>query len=1271
MRAQLVNKSKTEKRFTVNGSVQKKCMRVSAYPMPAITKILDFVASFEFRAKIDLKHAYHNLEVHPDDRKYTITIGAGRAIQWRKCVQGFASTGNFFQWAMELILGPSVVFVIAAVYLDDLIIVGHTAAECATNLDSVMRILNDVNFRVAFAKCQFTPSPSISFLGCQLDGLKVSPGPKVALALGKILPFYKQPTPKTQQQHLYSFLGLCAYLNNHKLGLKPALQPLYDIVAKSPFTFTDSHRQCFDTCHAMLLELDPYWLPDATLPLEIMTDASGGTTGDGLLPSAGHWAAVLGQRTHPVGTSPAPIFNENFRLLQIVGGAFNERQAMWSIIEKEYFAIYSAFLKFDYYIRGRPVTLLTDSRVLLHAARSINPKIQRWFSYVQGFDFDIHHITSEQNSLCDALTRCVSLSALLPTPSSEVLIPASPLPTRRPRHAHVAATVQPDPHISILLDGDVESNPGPPSDSDEVYFSSSSDDARPITISDDDEPIVAPVPPVRRQRRPSPPQDQAPTPPARHPPAASPPPTQLRQRPPQRTPLSQLPASQLSPATFTLQLVELPDDHNAFFHALSQALSYDRQHHAHTPLTSEERLMCDPRNIREQIVSFMTEHSSSRFDIYHGVPLRDVVRNGYVLASPRPTLFMRDNHSVTVSSWREYLRHMLLDAVADSIATQAAALLFNVQIVLVSPLSDHCVINPDIGRRRVFILQDPTRCVGWLCPAELNHPGVSLHSATISITPDPTALRFNCAPLADSEQPPPPGHTADKLSWLYQAHCGLTGHPGTDATLSILRANGHTWRGMTRDVKMFIRACATCSVIRAHHSAALANAARLRITDRPLSRWHSDHVTFSPCKHTRFTSVCLFVDEVTAFTWLAGSKFKSALETASSLIQLSALFGVPTDFHTDAGPEYDNRVLEQFCAISGMKHSFGIPNNPNTRGIAEKNIALTTRILRSICTSFGRQDAWGLFIPLAMRAINGLPRTCLNGLSPSQFVFAGFHDPDSDVFAISTPLPGNNPFLRDLPATIHSTFTERAIYSQEVVTSAVSEYHDARFAAALAADEENPPESLSIGQHVLIDWTGSTRPPLKDKLLPVYRGPYVITNILRNTLSLVHIQHPAPPHQPPMLQWSRAARVYPCELDVELSPLDPSAQTMPLSSSAFGIECILGHQLRDDLPAHVTSRLQFFSQDVRWQLYEVRYHYSNSPNFVRQAFRYYDDIAHTIAMDNYALGNPSLHSHISVLAVPPSFKPGIPTNLYFPRQPPLAAERNIQDIDPDPLSDSQ
>jgi hypothetical protein len=142
MRAQLVSKSKTEKRFCVNGSMQKLVMEVGVYPMPNIRAIFFFVASFPWRAKLDCKHGYHNFEIHPDDRQFTCTIGAGRAIQWRKLVQGFASSGAFFQYAMCKMLGPDIVMKSAAVYLDDVIVVGHTLEECRRNVDKIMEIFN-------------------------------------------------------------------------------------------------------------------------------------------------------------------------------------------------------------------------------------------------------------------------------------------------------------------------------------------------------------------------------------------------------------------------------------------------------------------------------------------------------------------------------------------------------------------------------------------------------------------------------------------------------------------------------------------------------------------------------------------------------------------------------------------------------------------------------------------------------------------------------------------------------------------------------------------------------------------------------------------------------------------------------------------------------------------------------------------------------------------------------------------------------------------------
>jgi hypothetical protein len=295
MKAQLVSKTKTEKRFCVNGSQQKKVLRVGVFPMPSIKNIFAFVAAFPWRAKIDLKWGYYNFEIAVGDRKWTVTIGAGRAVQWRKLVQGFASSGAFFQYAMTKMLGPDIVGIIAQVYLDDLIIVGKTKEECATHVLIVMKRLHHYNFRVNFSKCQFTPGTSIDFLGCHLDKCVVHPGPKVATMLSRIKPFYSQPTPKSQRHHLHVFNGMCAYLLQHCPGLKQALHPLYQAVASEPFRFTEVECQAFDACRAMLCDLQVYHLPSEApgYVMEIHSDASGGSC---TKEDPGHWGAVLGQK---------------------------------------------------------------------------------------------------------------------------------------------------------------------------------------------------------------------------------------------------------------------------------------------------------------------------------------------------------------------------------------------------------------------------------------------------------------------------------------------------------------------------------------------------------------------------------------------------------------------------------------------------------------------------------------------------------------------------------------------------------------------------------------------------------------------------------------------------------------------------------------------------------------------------------------------------------------------------------------------------------------
>jgi hypothetical protein len=1197
---------------------------------------VDFVASFPFRCKLDLKHAYHNLEVHPDDRKYTITIGAGRAVQWRKCVQGFASTGNFFQWAMETIL-VGVVFVLAAIYLDDLIIIGRTADECLKNVDFIMNILADYNFRVAFAKCQFTPSTSISFLGCQLDGLQVSPGPKVAVALGKVLPFYEQPTPKTQQKHLYSFLGLCAYLNNHKLGLRQALQPLYDIVAKTPFTFQDPHRICFDQCKAMLLELDSFWLPDHDKPLVMITDASGGTTGDGLLPSPGHWAAVLGQRCGEHDPSAPIIFNENFRLLQIQGGMFNDRQASWSVIEKEYFAIFQGFCRFDQFVRGRHVTLLTDSKVLLHAFRSSNQKVRRWYSFVQGFDFDVQHISSEQNALCDALTRCVSLAQLAPTPRSDVLA-LQTRPRYRRAPIQVPATPCPDPLISLLIDGDVEPNPGPPRAAPSTPPNNSNSDNDPIVSS----PVTVALAPRRRRRISTPPQLSEPNPSQQ---MSSPERPQLQPDAPVH--FSSSPSPPQSPEAFIVFSLVTPDidskpDSEA---AASFALAFSKVLSLSTlsiPMTENELFMARKENIRESIVQFMIRNASARYDIFDGIPIRDCFRKNYLLPAERDRLHTSSG-DVELTSWREYCQLLLLEStVLDPASIRVLALLFKTQIVLVRN-SQYAVINPDDGHRRVFVRVFPNNALEWMCVADEAPPSDSpLRSLDILI--DSNLLVFTHAPPQDTPPPLDPQEVpkSTHLELLHRFHCGFTGHPGAEATLAAMRSANVLWKGMTRDVKNFVRACPTCSLTRIKHRAALASAIPdLRLTDRPLSRWHIDHVDFPRCDHTHFKAICLFVDEVTGYTFLKGSRYKSALEVALSLMDLASFFGMPEYIHSDNGNEFTSDVMRQFQAISGLKRSFAIANNPNTNGIAERNVATAVRFVSSICIDFGRHNAWGLFLPLVMRAINSLPRKCLNGSSPNAFVFSSIHDDDNDVFPVTYA-----PITSAHECSVNTgppsgTFAQRALYSQQVLSNAVCRYRDDLMQASLKKDIRQEPQVVSVGQQILIDWSGESHSARMGKTLPMYRGPYTVTAVHDNTLHLCHSQVPPPPHQPATLLWSRHARLYFCELDFDRSPSDPSASHVPLASASFGIECIISHRLRDDLPKSVIEAPGYSSQDVRNQYYEVRYYHSPFPAFQQRALRSYQDIAHTYAFDNYVVGNPSLHSHRPISSMPSTWDPRV------------------------------
>jgi hypothetical protein len=1287
MRAQLVSKSKTEKRFCVNGNTQKNVLAHASFPMPHIRQIFAFVSSFPFRAKIDLKHGYHNFEIHPDSRKWTITIGAGRAIQWRKLVQGFAPSGAFFQYAMVRLLGPDIVWKIAAVYLDDIIVVGKSAAECAANVATIMARLASVKFRINFSKCEFVPSTCIDFLGCRLEGQLVHPGPKVATMLSKIRPPHEQLTPKAQRHHLHVFLGMCAFIMQHCPGLKQVLAPLYIAVASDPYVYGDVEKTAFAKAMTMLARLQPYFLPshDPDVVVEVMTDASGGA---GTPSDPGSWAIILGQRT---GTFSPDTITDGFELLQTDGGVFNARQALWDILKKEAFALFQACWRFRAFLYGRKVRIITDSKVLMFMFRSEIPMIKRWHAYIQTFDYSISHVSSDKNALADALTRCITIAP-----------PAQPA---KPRLLQIAAAVDAVPAPSLLLCGDVESNPGPP----ETVI---------VIDSEDDEPIVAPVsalppsagggaaapPRPRRNSRRNPRQPDSSSPPPADSSSSAPivPAPQEPVEPPQIPSFAEsrvAPSSPSSPASATpprrrkaqrpragpspsssehaapatapappaapadseeyragfdsrwpthetvLRIRRTDPSTSAFCTALSEALRHEQSISGREPTAVEPPFR--PLDVRERTMWFMAEYANTIVDSRLNVSTRSLFRR-YLQANACELIFDHSDDTLSPTSFEEY-QTLMTDSgtYPDIIFMHAAARLYRCQIVLFLERDDevpYIVIAPPNAFRRVHLFSSVTlQHVNWAHPiaadtaARQDVADASFHAPLL--VPPPTESEglddvlhalYNRLPVNE-----------ERLRQIHLAHNGYSGHPGVERTVKLLIQTGSKWRGMTADVAQFIKRCPTCCASRLKLHYAPVSASSLRLSARPLSRWHYDSSgTIETCEFTGFTRLIAFICETTQFTLIFGSRHGTALEVAIALIALIGLFDLPESLHSDYGSENDNYVWHQLQQITGIKHTFSVPHIPQTNGIAEHNIGAAKHFVRNLCADIGRHNSWGFLLPIAQKGLNSLPRQELQWYSPAQVVFASCHNA-SEQYAIPTFYSRN---LRegDLADAhgypISGNFGHRAMIFQQGI---FNHFHNLKDQALEAAAAKDPTalQDLQLGQAVLVDWE-SRAPP--SPFHPRKCGPYRVVQIRRNVVSLQHIVVPPPDGQPETLQWSKQAHVYvyPDAYVPERSALDPSASMSSPASSGRQIECVVSHKPLRSYRAPPRTAHQ--RHDVSNFEYTCRMFASNLPDaaipHMLRTFLY-EEIKHTYAFDCYAAAHRSLEGHVPVSHMPLNWQP--------------------------------
>ena len=134
-------------KLTINREAER-----DVYPLPRVEDLFSSLAEGDAFTKLDLAHAYQQLSLDEESKKYT-TINTTRGLfHYNRLPFGVSSAPAVFQRTMENLLQgiPNV-----CVYLDDVLVTGRSVADHLKNLDDVLSRMESAGIRLKKAKCRF------------------------------------------------------------------------------------------------------------------------------------------------------------------------------------------------------------------------------------------------------------------------------------------------------------------------------------------------------------------------------------------------------------------------------------------------------------------------------------------------------------------------------------------------------------------------------------------------------------------------------------------------------------------------------------------------------------------------------------------------------------------------------------------------------------------------------------------------------------------------------------------------------------------------------------------------------------------------------------------------------------------------------------------------------------------------------------------------------------------------------------------------------------
>lgn len=218
---------------------------------------------------------------------------------------------------------------------------------------------------------------------------------------------------------------------------------------------------------------------------------------------------------------------------------------------------------------------------------------------------------------------------------------------------------------------------------------------------------------------------------------------------------------------------------------------------------------------------------------------------------------------------------------------------------------------------------------------------------------------------------------------LLKAYHTEMGHQGQERTLSLVRRNFY-WLRMEDSVGLFVRSCPHC-ILRKTKPEARAPLVPLE-PKAPLHILAVDFLTLSR-PMDRYQNILVATDLFTKYAWAVPTCDQSAVTTArvlwSAVLQP---FGCPETLHSDQGPNFEAKVIQELCQLYGCRKTRTTPYHPQGNGGCERFNQTLLGLLGTLEAE--QQDRWVDHLPFLVQAYNNSIYST-TGYAPSYLTSTG------------------------------------------------------------------------------------------------------------------------------------------------------------------------------------------------------------------------------------------------------------------------------------------